>query len=227
MLLEGAIAAPWLWAGVNPVLVYNLMFLAGIISAGLGMFVLVRHLTNDIGAALVSAALFTLAPYRIEHFIHLELQWTLWMPLTLWALHRTFDEGSLTFGTLTGLFLWLQLISCVYYGAFLGLIAGALALMLIATRPQDAGRAFVPLCCGALPAAALTLPYAMPYLANTRALGPRPEGEVALFSAVWSSYLSAPSQNWLWGWTAWTHGGNERHLFPGVAGVILLAVRSD
>ena len=128
MLFEGMIAAPFLWAGVNQVLVYNLMFFAGIVSSGAGMFVLVRYLTGDIGAALVSAVVFTLAPYRIEHFIHLELQWTVWMPLTLWALHRTFDEGTYQNGALTGFFLWLQIVSCVYYGVFLGIIVSALAL---------------------------------------------------------------------------------------------------
>jgi hypothetical protein len=221
MLFEGVVAAPFLWAGVNQVLVYNLMFLTGIVSSGAGMFVLVRHLTGDIRAALVSAVVFTLAPYRIEHFFHLELQWTVWMPLTLWALHRAFDEGSLEFGALTGLFLWLQIVSCVYYGAFLGVIVLALALLLIASRPAQARRAIVPLCVGALLAAALTLPYALPYLAATRELGPRPQGDVLTFSAEWGSYLAAPHQNWLWGWTAWGFGGNERHLFPGAAAILL------
>ena len=153
MLFEGLVAAPLLWAGVNPILVYNLMFFAAIISSGAGMFVLVRYLTGDIRAALVSAAVFTLAPYRIEHFIHLELQWTVWMPLTLWALHRTLDEGTLELGALTGLFLWLQVISCVYYGAFLGVIVSALAVLLMASRPDQARRAIRPLCLGALLAA--------------------------------------------------------------------------
>jgi hypothetical protein len=221
MLFEGLVAAPLLWAGVNPILVYNLMFFAAIISSGAGMFVLVRYLTGDIRAALVAAAVFTLAPYRIEHFIHLELQWTVWMPLTLWALHRTLDEGTLELGALTGLFLWLQVISCVYYGAFLGVIVSALAVMLMASRPDQARRAIRPLCIGALLAAALTLPYTLPYLAATRELGPRPAGDVLTFSAEWASYISAPWQNWLWGWTAWGFIGNERHLFPGVASVVL------
>jgi hypothetical protein len=223
MLFEGVLAAPFLWAGVNPVVVYNLLFLAGIVSSGAGMFVLVRYLTEHVDAALVSAAVFTLAPYRVEHVIHLELQWTVWMPLTLWAVHRTIDEGRMRFGVLTGLFLWLQVVSCVYYGAFLGLFVGALALMLIASNPRQAGRAIGPLLVGALLAAALAWPYALPYIANTRALGPRPMAEVARFSAEWGSYVTAPHQNWLWGWTAWRYGGNERHLLPGVASVILAA----
>lgn len=221
MLLEGMIAAPFLWAGVNKVLVYNLMFLGGIVSSGAGMFLLVRYLTGDIGAALVSAVVFTVAPYRIEHFIHLELQWTVWMPLTLWALHRTFDDATYQKGALTGFFLWLQIVSCVYYGVFLGIIVSALAVMLIAMRPADARRAMGPLCLGALLAAALTLPYALPYLAATQELGPRPAGDVLTFSADWGSYLAAPHQNWLWGWTAWSYIGNERHLFPGVVAVVL------
>ena len=183
MLLEGIIAAPFMWARINPVLVYNLMFLAGIVSSGAGMFVLARYLTGDIRAALVAAAVFTLAPYRIEHFIHLELQWTVWMPLTLWAMHRTFDEGTVRFGLLTGLLLWLQILSCVYYGAFLGLIGGALAVMLMAGHAEAARRAIGPLSLGALLALVLTVPYAMPYLANTQELGPRPAAEVAMFSA--------------------------------------------
>jgi hypothetical protein len=224
MLFEGLVAAPFLWAGVNKVLVYNLMFFAGIVSSGAGMFVLVRYLTGDIGAALVSAVVFTVAPYRIEHFIHLELQWTVWMPLTLWALHRTFDEGTYQNGALTGFFLWLQIISCVYYGVFLGMIVSALALMLIAMRPAQGRRAMGPLCLGALLAAALTLPYALPYLAATQELGPRPAGDVLTFSADWGSYLSAPQQNWLWGWTAWNYSGNERHLFLGIAAVGLALI---
>jgi len=224
MLFEGMIAAPFLWAGVNKVLVYNLMFFAGIVSSGAGMFVLVRYLTGDIGAALVSAVVFTVAPYRIEHFIHLELQWTVWMPLTIWALHRTFDESTYQNGAMTGFFLWLQIVSCVYYGVFLGIIVSALALMLIAMRPAQGRRAIGPLCLGALLAVALTLPYALPYLAATQELGPRPAGDVLTFSADWGSYLSAPQQNWLWGWTAWNYGGNERHLFPGIVAVGLALI---
>lgn len=226
MLLEAVLAAPWLWAHVNPVLVYNLLLLAGIVSSGLGMFVLARHLTGDLDAALVSAVVFTLVPYRIEHFMHLELQWTVWMPLALWAVHRTFEDGSVRFGLLTGLLLWLQMISCVYYGAFLGLIVAALAILLMISKPQLARGAIVPLGLGVMVAGVLTLPYAVPYIENTRLLGPRDPGEVATFSAQLDSFFLTPQQNWLWGWTAFKFGGNELHLFPGVAaiGLALLAL---
>jgi hypothetical protein len=221
MLLEATLAAPWLWANVNPVLVYNVLLFAGIVSSGLGMFVLARHLTGDADAALVSAVVFTLVPYRIEHFMHLELQWTVWMPLALWAVHRAFEDGSVRFGLLAGLLLWLQVISCVYYGAFLGVIVAALTILLMISQPRLARGAIVPLGVAVVVAAALTLPYALPYIANTRQLGPRDPGEVANFSAHLDSFFLTPQQNWLWGWTAFKFGGNELHLFPGLAAIVL------
>ena len=107
-LFEGLIAAPWLWMHVSPILVYNALLLGGMVTSGATMFLLVRYLTGNIPAALLSGAIFTIAPYRIEHFMHLELQWTAWMPLTLLAVHRVFDRGWLRDGIAVGLLLWLQ-----------------------------------------------------------------------------------------------------------------------
>jgi hypothetical protein len=226
MLFEALLAAPWLWAHVNPVLVYNVLLLAGIVSSGIGMFVLARHLTGDLDAALVSAVVFTLVPYRIEHFMHLELQWTVWMPLALWAVHRTVEEGSVRYGVLTGLLLWLQIISSVYYGAFLGVLLAVLAVLLMVSQPRRARSALVPLGVGVLISVALTLPYAIPYIQNSRLLGPRDPAQIANFSARLDSFLLTPQQNWFWGWTAFKFGGNELHLFPGTVavGLALLAL---
>ena len=119
LLVGAVVAAPLLWAHAPIVLVYNLLLLGGIAASGIAMFALARRLTGHAGAALVSAAVFTMAPYRLEHFMHLELQWTMWMPLAFWAVHRAFDERPLKWGILAGLFVWLQVISCVYYGCLL------------------------------------------------------------------------------------------------------------
>ena len=94
------------------------------------------------------------------------------------------------------------------------------------SQPRLARGAIVPLGVGAIVAVVLTLPYALPYIENTRQLGPRDPGEVANFSAQLDSFFLTPQQNWLWGWTAFKFGGNELHLFPGVAasGLALLAL---
>jgi hypothetical protein len=223
-LLEGLIAAPWLWAHVNPVFVYNVLLLGGIVLSGVGMFVLVRHLSGNADAALVAAAVFTLLPYRILHFMHLELQWTMWMPLTLWAVHRLFETGSIRYGIATGALLVLQAISSLYYGVFLGIIVAVLTILLAIADRGRFRRALVPLGVGAAIALAAGAAYALPYVANTAVLGVRPRGEVATFSARLTSYVTAPQENWLWGWTAFRFDGDELRLFPGIAAVVLAAL---
>lgn len=220
MLLEGLLGAPLLWLGLSPVTTYNTLLLGGIAASGVGMFVLARYLTGDTGAALVSAAVFTMAPYRIDHFMHLELQWAMWTPLAFWALHRAIDRASWRAGALAGVFLWLQALSSVYYGVFLGLAAVALTIALLATMPRQAAPALPGLVLGALVAAVLTIPYAVPYVENARVLGERGLAEVVRYSAKPSSYLASPPQNWLWGWTG-TWADSERQLFPGMAAVAL------
>src|SRR6266849_4452764 len=50
-LMQGALAAPLVWAGWRLVGVYNVLLLGGIAASGVGMFVLVRYLTGNVGAA--------------------------------------------------------------------------------------------------------------------------------------------------------------------------------
>ena len=223
MLFEGLLGAPLLWANASPIVVYNLLLLGGIAGSGLAMFVFARHLLGATMPALVSAAIFTMVPYRIEHFMHLELQWTMWIPLTFWAFHRAIDEGAWRFGVLGGVLLWLQILSSVYYGVFLAMTTAVFVVILLAGAPRRARAALPGLVGGALVALALTVPYALPYLANARTLGPRTREVVATYSATPLNYLVSPSQNWLWGWTAAARGDPELNLFPGALAIVLAA----
>ena len=102
MLVEGAVAAPLLWAGVKPVLVHNLLLLGASAASGMAMCALAQYLTGSLGAGVIAGMVFAFAPYRFEHFMHMELQWAMWMPLAFLALHRTFDTGRWRYGLATG-----------------------------------------------------------------------------------------------------------------------------
>jgi hypothetical protein len=220
-LLEGLIAAPFFWLHVSPVLIYNILLLTGFVGSGVAMFTLARYLTGATAPALVAAAIFTMAPYRIEHVMHLELQWAMFVPLTLWALHRAVDDRSWRFGVLAGLCFWLQLLSCVYYGVFLAMILVAFVPLLLALTGRRATGAFPGLAIGAVVAVVLTLPYLWPYVEAARTLGGRDLAEIARYSARPVNYLSATSLSVLWGWTADQWGGREVRLFPGAVAVAL------
>lgn len=220
-LLQGLLAAPFLWLGVSQVLVYNVLLIAGIAGSGIGMFVLARYLTGAIGPAIVAAAIFTMAPYRIEHAMHLELQWTMWMPLAFWAAHRAVDEESRRFAILTGLFLWLQVMSCVYYGVFLGITLAAFVPVVLIASGRRGLRALPHLLLGGAIAVLLTLPYAWVYYQASRNVGTRDPLEVLRYSAQPLSYAASASTSWLWGWTANRWGAMELRLYPGVVTLIL------
>src|SRR3954468_22533285 len=135
MLVQGVIAAPLIWLGVRPVLVHNLMLLGAIVFSAMAMFALVRYLTGSRGAALLAGTIFAFAPYRFEHIMHMELQWTMWTPLAFLALHRTFDTGRLRHGLVLGAAVVLQMLSSVYYGVFLATLLTAASVTLQIGRP--------------------------------------------------------------------------------------------
>jgi hypothetical protein len=227
VILQGALASPLLWAGASPIGVYNVLLLLGFVTSGLAMLVLARHLIGDDVAALVAGVVFMMIPYRVEHFEHLELQWTCFIPLTFWAVHRAFEGPSFRHGVLAGVLVWFQLLACIYYGVFLGLIAGALSLLLLATTATKGDRgltAMTGLLSGGLVAAGLGLVSLLPYVNNVARLGVRETAEIGIHSAVAKSYVSAPVENWLWGWTSPMVTGDELHLFPGVIGTALALV---
>jgi hypothetical protein len=224
-LLEGIAAAPLLHLGVHQILVYNLLLLSGIFASSAAMLWLCVRLTGSLQAAIVAAVIFGCLPYRIEHFMHLELQWTMWMPLGLLFLHDTIERGSWKSAGMTGACIGLQFLSSVYYGIFLSMFAGVMAVMELATlRSAEWRKPIVRLGGAALIAAAIIVPYAKPYRENARALGDRDAPEIAQYSASLSSYLASPRQNWFYGWTADRFGSNEARLFPGLVCVGLAIV---
>ena len=172
VIVPALMSAPLFWMGVHPVLVYNLLLLSGFVFSGVTMFLLVRALTGRIDAALIAGTIFAFYPYRYEHYPHLELIMTMWMPLTLWALHRTMAAGRLRDGLATGLAFALQMLSSLYYGLFLAVYLVPLggALWLARGRPR---RPLLMLAAGAALAAVLVSPVIYAYTANKAMVGDR------------------------------------------------------
>jgi hypothetical protein len=224
MLVEGIVAAPLVWAGMPPVLLHNVMMLLAIFLSALAMFALTRYLTGSRGAAAVAAIIFAYAPYRFEHLMHMELQWTAAMPLAFLALHRTLDSGRWRHGVAFGACLAAQMLSCIYYGIFLGTLIGLAGLLLIAVdRRVPWRRAAGPIAAGLVLALAIGGAYAAPYARVHAKIGDRPIGDVETFSATPASYLSVPADNWLYG-NPGRPGRPERRLFPGTIAILLAIV---
>lgn len=222
MPVESAVATPLLWVGLPPVLVHNLVLLAGIALSGAGMFVLARRLTGSASAGVTAGFIFAFAPYRFEHYMHMELQWTVWTPWAFWTLHRILETPRVREGILLGFFVALQFLSSIYYGVFLATLLGLVAVLLLLplSRSQMTSRA-VAVAAGGAVALALTLPYALQYAITKKTAGGRPEEQVLMFSAKPSSYTIATDTNLLYGSRSAPRGRAERRLFTGILPLLL------
>ena len=224
MLVEGLIGAPLFWIGLPSVLVHNLLLLAPIVASAVGMFVLVRDLTGSRGGGVLAGIVFAFVPYRFEHYMHMELQWTLWTPWAFWAMHRTIVTGRQRYGLLTGLFIGLQMLSSIYYGLFLGTLLPVCGVVLLLGRSRAQLRPVVgAFAAGAVVAMAMCAVYA-PYLATKDERGGRPENELVTFSARPSSYLVSTPDNVMWGRSFASRGRLERRLFPGLTAIMLAMI---
>jgi hypothetical protein len=229
-LVLGLMAAPFLWMGAHQFIVYNVVFLSMFALSGAAMFALVKSLTGRVDAALVAGVIFAVYPYRFEHYSHLELQATLWIPLLLLALHRAFSRGRLADGVAAGLLMGLQTLSSLYYGVFLTvfLIPVCVALWMHSRVPRPAIRGLIG---GAVIAAAMIAPVAAAYTANQAMVGERPFGAVEVYSARGTDYLAAHWRSARYGESAQFPGERdpvdhrpECELFPTVTPVVLALV---
>jgi hypothetical protein len=224
LLVPGAIVAPLHWLGVGAILIYNLVFLSGFALSGVGVALLVRRLTRHDGAAMVAGIVFAFPPYRIDHYAHLQLQQTQFIPLSLWAFHVLLDRGRLRDGVRLGIFVACQLLSCMYYGLFLvPYMAVVCGTMLIADRRMHRQRA-VALAAAAVILVIAMIPVGRAYLSARQVVGERGRAEVAEGSATWRNYLAPPEANAVYGKVFARFMEPERRLFPGFVAVALAVV---
>jgi hypothetical protein len=225
MPVEAALAAPLLWIGLPRVLVHNLLLLGGIVFSAAGIFMLASRLTGSSCAGTTAGIIFAFVPYRFEHYMHMELQWTVWIPWSFWALHRALDTSRLRDGALVGVFTALQFLSSIYYGIFLGTLLALAAVLLVCGARGDAlKRGVLALLVGALAAGAMLAPYVLPYARTRQLVGSRSAEQVLEYGARPSSYLVATDTNLLYGARSTSRGRPERRLFPGVLAVLLALV---
>jgi hypothetical protein len=222
MIVPSLMSAPLYWLGVHQLTIYNLLFLSGFALSGITMFLLVRALTGRRDAAIVSGVLFALYPYRYEHYSHLELQMTMWMPLALWGLHRALARGRLRDGLITGLAFALQALSSLYYGVFLGVYLAVVGTILWCGRGFPR-RPVWTLTAGLALAAVLIAPVATQYRASETVMAGRNLPTIQYYSATWADYLRTHDRSRVYKALS-TETMPERALFPTLTPLVLAAV---
>ena len=218
LILPAAAGAPLLWAGASPVLVYNLLLLAGFTLTGFAGWYVMWRWTGDSAAAIVTGVILAFNTHTISRFPHLQAQHAEFLPLALLAFDALLLQPRVRQALLLAVWVALQALASIYLVVFTGvaLVVG------IAARPEDwwtRRRALALLAAAALLGAAVVAPTLLPY---KRVGVVRSLDEVARYSAHLRDYLATNARVHysLWSWRFF--GGTA--LFPGVVALLLAAV---
>ncbi len=208
-----AMGAPLLWAGASPVLVYNLLLLAGLTLTAFATFLLVHRWTGDAGAGLVAGCLAAFNAHTLTRLPHLQAIHFEFFPLALLALDRLLTDGgrrAARDAALLAVWVVLQGLTSYYSLVF---TTAALTIALLVRREVWTRRAAVILPRLGM-AAAIAAVLLLPFLLNYARLGEvRLLDEVARDSATWRDYLNTPARIHA-AWSAHFYGGASA-LFPG------------
>jgi hypothetical protein len=218
---------------LNPILCYNLLFLSTFVLSGLGMYLLVRELTGNSLAAFIAGLFFAFAPYRIPQSSHLQVLSSQWMPFVFYGLVRYFGSAgpkgpALRIRPLAGAAAALvaQNLSSGYYLLYFAPFAAACVLWLMWRHALwRSGRAWFEIGFAGVVVMAVTAPFLLPYAALRAEWGAaRSIAEVSRFSADVYSYVTAFSEQRVWGRAFQMFPKPEGELFPGIVPVLLALV---
>lgn len=231
-LTTAVLASPILALTGNPIQTANYMLIFNFFLAGIGMYLLANHLTDNRAAALIAGILYAFAPARVGQIWHLQMTAVGWIPLCLLFLHKYGEEGKWYDAALAVLFLVLQTLATWYFGLMLTIaIIVFLVVRLIMNRTGFTLKWMATLLIALVIGGALIAPFAAPYL-RVHAEDPRfvrSVKEVDQFSADVRDFAVASEPNLIWGSltaglrkSTVTRGGpTERSLFPGLMPLLL------
>jgi len=221
LLGVSAVVAPVQWIFGNATLTYNIALLLSYVVAGTSSYVLARSLTGSRSAGLIAAFGFAFAPYRWAQLTHLQVLWTAWLPLALWALHNAFLTGRAVFWVACLGAALLQVLSSGYSAFQVAMAFGLVGLARVVKYGAD--RAFLRRFTLAALAGALVLSsMVVTYYKVWSGREPTP-GDLVAYSADLATYLDVypdlPAASYLPGVAQ-----DEGHLFPGLVVVALTLI---
>jgi len=223
-LLQSVIGAPFILAGMDPLVVANGVFLLAFPGCALAFFYASWRLTGDPRAAVIAGLIGTWYPFHFEHYSHMELQFFMFVPLAMLAALKLIAAPTPAAGVLLGVTVALQWLASLYLGLMLcTMLIPFGALLLCGWRPQISRR----LTTAAVLALAVSLSViamiSLPYLQTRATRGDRNLREVQEGSAVPSDYGYPNPKLSNYAWLSREGSKPERQLFPGGSTLALAA----
>jgi hypothetical protein len=223
-LLEGLVGMPFVLAGVDPLIVANILTVIAFPACGLAFFYATWRLTADPRAALVAGLVGTWYPFHAEHYSHLELEWTMFIPLAIVTGLRLLADPRVSTGLRFGAAVTAQWLASMYLGVMLvSFLAPFMAILAVAWRVVPSRRLAVAFTA----AAAIVLPafagLGLFYVRSSETRGERGLQEVSTYSATAGDYRHAHIRLGAYSGQSRQNHYSEHELFPGTSTLVLAA----
>jgi hypothetical protein len=222
LIVPALMGAPIAWAGGSPVLVYNLVLLAGFALTAFATFLLVERWTGSWIAGLLSGSAFAFNTHTLTRLAHVQGIHIYGLPLALLAADQLFRDGSRKAATILVAALALAAYTSGYLIVF-AVVMVALAAAVFASDWVRRWRQVVPGLAGAAVAAALVLlPIYLPYRRAARDQHMvRTLDIVKDYSATPMGYLAAAGRIHFSTWSGRFFKDPVDSFFPGVTILVL------
>jgi hypothetical protein len=216
--------APLLWLGCSPVLVYNLLVLAGLALTGWSAYLLVTRWTGDAAAGAIAGVIVAFNAHTLTRLPQLQALHVELLPLALLALDGLLTASAprarVGAAVALAIAIALQGLTSYYLLVFMTVaIAVGAAVRVEDWRSAGVRRLAAAFVLTAAIVAVLLVPALWPYvrLGHVRELD-----EVAAYSAAWRDYLASPARLHFGTWSA-RFFGDPTALFPGAIALALSA----
>jgi hypothetical protein len=222
LIVPAVLGAPIAWLGGSPVLVYNLMMIAGFALSACAGYVLVLRWTHDRVAAVLAGTTFAFNTHTLTRLAHIQALHIYGLPLALLATDRIITGGRVREGA------WLAawMIVLAYTSGYLLVFASLMVAVAILVRspewlPRWRG-VMVSLGVATATAAVAILPLWIPYhRAATEQNMVRSLEAVAEYSATPKGYLAAAGTIHMSTWSGRFFRDPVDSFFPGVVLIVM------
>jgi hypothetical protein len=184
----------------NIIFTYNFLFLLSFILSGFGIYLLVKHLTGNFWAGIISGIIFAFSSYRFCHWIHIHQLATQWMPFGFLYLHKFFEKFKFRHLVLFALFYVFQFLSSLQNGLFMTLYIVFFLVYYITQKKIKDTKLLAKTAVVLLFAFTLLLSFLYPYVKAKSHYGfKRSISEAKYSSAHVESYLTSNQTNRIYG----------------------------
>jgi len=219
--------APLFWLGASPVLVYNLLLLAGFALSGWSLAIVMHRWTCDWLAGILAGSIFAFNTHTLTRLPHLQALHLEFFPPALLALDTLLRDPRVRHGLMLALWFVLAALTSNYLLVFtLTALGAALVVRPDAWRLQRLPqlRLSQALAITAIVSAVVLFPFLWPYYQVQRLYGlVRSLQDVTMYSASWNDYLATASRLHYALWSEPFYLRANVSLFPGVVPLALAA----